>query len=381
MTSKERVYASLRGEIPDCIPTGEFSVDGDTAERILGRPTPYRSKYIFQQMLWDGRRDELADMLKRDIVELYAKLDCLDIINLACHAGGMLPPESYVPEKITRIDDTTWKDESDRIYKYSPQTQDIVMVEDPHCWDLDYTREYFENLAPERADDSQFEVIDEVIRAFPDRFLISPSGADIGLILLGGFERGLTEYLTNEDGMRAAYEFYVRQENALDETRIRPGTDAVIFQNDYCFNSGCFLSPSMLREFGLNPMKERVAHARKHVPFVFKHCCGNTNDILNFFAEIGIDCYQSVQRTAGMDLFSVHRDWGDRFAVWGGIDVESYLTGSVEAVRTQTQALLDYYGDGKPRLIAGSSHSIAVGARYENFMTYLEMIQTARSKA
>ena len=79
-------------------------------------------------MLWDGRRDELADMLKRDIVELYTKLDCLDIIDLACHAGGMLPPKSYVPEKITRIDDNTWKDAADRVYKYSPQTQDIVMV-------------------------------------------------------------------------------------------------------------------------------------------------------------------------------------------------------------------------------------------------------------
>ena len=35
---------------------------------------------------------------------------------------------------------------------------------------------------------------------------------------------------------------------------------------------------------------------------VFLHVCGNTWDLLDMFVEAGIDCYQSLQPEAGMDI-------------------------------------------------------------------------------
>jgi hypothetical protein len=46
MNSKERVLATLDGVIPDRVPLGEFPVDFDTVERIIGRETYLRAKTV-----------------------------------------------------------------------------------------------------------------------------------------------------------------------------------------------------------------------------------------------------------------------------------------------------------------------------------------------
>lgn len=378
MNSKQRVYAALRGEKPDKIPMGEFSIDFDVAEKILGRKTYYRAKARTQQMLWEGRRDELVDSLKEDIVELYKKLGCLDIVNLSCYAGGILPPRDYEPDPPKKIAEGVWEDKKGRIYKYSEQTADIVLIQDDRCWEEDFSPESFRDKKLTLPDESEFEVVDYVIeRLGAERFIISPSGADIGLLLLGGFERGLTEYITNEEGVRAAYEYYLKQENLNDSVRIRKGSDAVLFQNDYSYNDGCFIAPELFRRLGVPPMIERVKNAKKYVPFVLKHSCGNNQKLLDDFRTIGIDCYQGIQPTAGMDIFQVHREYAKYFACWGGIPVETYVSGTVEEIENIARELFQKMKE-ETRFIAGSSHSIVVGTKYENFMRYLEIAEKLR---
>jgi hypothetical protein len=56
MNSRERVLAVFRGQIPDRVPWGEFAVDFDTVERVIGRETFLRAKARSQIALWEGRR-------------------------------------------------------------------------------------------------------------------------------------------------------------------------------------------------------------------------------------------------------------------------------------------------------------------------------------
>ena len=44
MNSKERVLATLDGKIPDRVPIGEFAIDFDTVEKIIGHETYLRAK-------------------------------------------------------------------------------------------------------------------------------------------------------------------------------------------------------------------------------------------------------------------------------------------------------------------------------------------------
>ncbi|MGA2987668.1 MAG: uroporphyrinogen decarboxylase family protein [Terriglobia bacterium] len=56
-----------------------------------------------------------------------------------------------------------------------------------------------------------------------------------------------------------------------------------------------------------------------HLP-VFLHCCGRVYDYLDDLVEIGIDAYHPIQRTAGMDLATVKKKYGDRICLVGNID-------------------------------------------------------------
>ena len=107
MTSKERVTAALEGRIPDRVPWGEFAVDFDTVERIIGHETYLRAKAKSQIAFWEGRHDEVAESYRRDHIELHRRLE-LDIVTFPM-ATWEIPPESDdAPPR--RIDDSTWED-------------------------------------------------------------------------------------------------------------------------------------------------------------------------------------------------------------------------------------------------------------------------------
>ena len=79
MNSKERVLAALEGRVPDQVPIGEFAVDFDTVETIIGHETYLRAKAKSQIAFWEGRHDEVAESYLEDHIELHQKL-ALDIV-------------------------------------------------------------------------------------------------------------------------------------------------------------------------------------------------------------------------------------------------------------------------------------------------------------
>ena len=80
LTSKKRVDSVFAGQIPDRPVIGFFAIDSDTAGRILGRETYWRAKAKSQIGFWEGRRDEVVQSWIEDGIELYKKLDFVDIV-------------------------------------------------------------------------------------------------------------------------------------------------------------------------------------------------------------------------------------------------------------------------------------------------------------
>jgi hypothetical protein len=108
---------ALNHEVPDEIPFGEFAIDFDTVERILEHETYLRAKAKSQIAFWEGRRDEVVQSWKEDAVELYRKLDFIDIVHAGAMASSIAPPADYEPDPPRRIDDSTWEDREGRILK------------------------------------------------------------------------------------------------------------------------------------------------------------------------------------------------------------------------------------------------------------------------
>ncbi len=94
LTGKERMQAVMRGEIPDRVPWGEYAIDYDTVERIIGHETFLRAKAESTFAFWEGRRDEVVQSWREDLIALYRKLDFLDIVNIGAMCTAAAPPRA-----------------------------------------------------------------------------------------------------------------------------------------------------------------------------------------------------------------------------------------------------------------------------------------------
>ncbi len=367
MTSKERVLKTLNGEIPDRVPIAEFAVDFDTVEKILGHETYLRAKAKSQIAFWEGRHDEVAESYEKDHIELHEKLE-LDIVTFPM-ATWYIPPETDDPPP-KKIDDNTWEDKFGRIYKYSPITADITCVKDPVMEQKKFTREEFE-LDPEipKPDSRSWGIVDRVIKKFKDKkFICSPDGGEVGIVMLGGMERGLMELMENPEVVKAAADFLVKQQNAADDHFVHPDADGVLWGADFGFQSGPLISPKMFKDFFLEPNKARVKNLHEKFGVkILKHCCGNITPLLDMFIEIGYDAYQSIQASAGMDICQLKQDYGDKITLWGGVNLENIMSGTQEDVRNDVRLAMECAKPGG-KFIMGISHSVAVGSNYDNYM-------------
>jgi uroporphyrinogen-III decarboxylase len=372
MTSKERVKATLEGRVPDRVPYAEFAVDFDTVERLLGHETYLRAKARSQIAFWEGRHDEVAQSWLEDHIALQRKLP-LDIVTFPM-ATWELPPETGEPPP-RRIDAATWEDRDGRVFRLSEATQDITCVHDPVRDAHVFTAAEFEGPEgePPRRDERSWKILDTVIQTFKaEKYICGPSGGSVGIVLLGGMERGLLELGANPEAVRAATRALVRRQNAADEVFIHPDSDAVMWAEDLGYKTGPLIGPAMFRDLFLEANKERARSVKvKHGKRIFKHCCGNVNLLLDFFIEIGFDAYQSIQPTAGMDICRLKKDYGDRITLWGGVAVEHLVGGTPAEVRADVRRAMACAKPGG-RFILGASHSVAVGTRYDNYMALLD---------
>jgi len=378
MNGRERVLAALEHRPVDRLPMGFFAVDYDTVSRVLGRETFLRAKAKSQIALWEGRRDEVAQSWREDAIEFYRKMEMIDIIPVGAMASSVLPPADYEPERPEKLDDNTWRDRQGRIYRYSGKTADITCIEDPVLAAKQFTPEDFPVPGEiEPPDESCFEVVDAVIEAFRgERFVIGPSGREASMILLGdNYERGLLEFAVNPETVRAAHLQALAAGALEDKYYIRPGQDAVLWGMDFSCNNGPMISPDTFQQYCLPNIKERVNQVHSRGLKVIKHACGNNTLLLDYFVEAGYDCYQSIQTSANMDIESLYRRYGDRLAVWGGVMVEHLIAGSPEQVRADVERAFRIATGGRGGFILGTSHSVAVGTQYDNFMTMMETAQ------
>jgi hypothetical protein len=123
MTSKKRVHAAVQHREDDRVPVGEAYVDYPVIEAVLGRQTFYRSHAHEVQAHWEGRRDEVVDGQKRDIVE-FVRRTGLDILPV-----WRVPPRNQVIEAPRQLTADTWEDRTGNILKLVPETEEFVIVQ------------------------------------------------------------------------------------------------------------------------------------------------------------------------------------------------------------------------------------------------------------
>ncbi|HID06034.1 MAG TPA: hypothetical protein EYP10_02685 [Armatimonadetes bacterium] len=364
MTGKERVLRALAHTEPDRVPVMEYIFEHGIIEQVLGRPSYWRGHFKEIRAYWEGRRDEVVESQKRDVVDFVRELN-LDGVTVT-----MVPPKGFAPEPLQQLDENTWRDWRGNLYRYSPLTEDLMLMA-PNALE---PQKPPENMwePPEQIDPSEFELIDHVVEELGrTHFIIARIGRRATLSYPNpfGMEKWLLRLIDNPDGEREARIKSAENARWIIDMLFERGVDTVFLEADYGSSTGPMMSPQMFRDVILPGLKVLCGHVKRHNAPVIFHSCGKNRPLLDMFIEAGIDCYQSIQPEE--DIVQLKHDFGDRLALWGGINIDTLVRGTPEQVRREVRdAILGCKSGGG--FILGASHSLMTGTKAENYLAALD---------
>lgn len=133
--------------------------------------------------------------------------------------------------------------------------------------------------------------------------------------------------------------------------------DGVWYYEDMGFKERPFMSPAMYAELIQPAHKRTISYAHSLGVPVVMHSCGMVEKLLPGMVDAGIDCLQVIEIKAGMDLLRIHKDYGDRLSLMGGIDVRELYPNDLSRVDAELEKKIPIVKQGYGYTLH-SDHSI-----------------------
>ena len=131
------------------------------------------------------------------------------------------------------------------------------------------------------------------------------------------------------------------------------------------------MSPDMYRNI-IKPSHVYTMDYAKSVNLpVIMHSCGFVEPLLPDMIDAGIDCLQVIEIKAGMDLLKLHKLYGDKIALMGGIDVRALYTNDKEVIDKELESKIPIVKEGFG-FVAHSDHSIPHTVSLETYQYFIK---------
>lgn len=335
----DRMMTVLRraGE-PDRVPFFELFHDLPILEAVMGRPAPQEGD------AWRSFRIEFMSGLGYDYVNGY-------------HTFGFPGVESLV------TDDTAEQSRGKRGWQ------------DEHGGPIT-SWEDFETYPWPEIKDASFEDIERLAEMVPDGMKVTttlPGGILENLCRLMGYEPLCYALIDDPNLVQAVVDKIGEAELAM--YRVLCDFDhvgALWLNDDLGFKTQTMIGPDHLRRFVFPWHKRLVEYAHARGKLVILHACGNLREVMeDLIEDVGIDAKHSFE-DAIQPVAEFKRQYGDRVAALGGIDVHVLAASTEDEVRAYTRRVIEQCAPGGGWAL-GSGNSVANYIPVQNFLAMLEV--------
>ena len=229
------------------------------------------------------------------------------------------------------------------------------------------------------ASELSFETITETKKKNPDKAIIA-------YITHAGFFkathlRGLEKFMEDLGGEPEIAEAIIRKVTdylfpAVEKLCKEAGDSFDIFYiaDDFCTALGPMISPNMFREY-IKPYLTRMASiVHAHGKKMLLHTCGSVRVLLPDVIEAGVDMLEPIQTSAvGMEVEGLKRDFGDKIAFYGSIDLINVLSkGKPTDVRNEVLKNFRILGKGGGFIVGPGHTYIQPDVPLENILMMYE---------
>jgi hypothetical protein len=133
--------------------------------------------------------------------------------------------------------------------------------------------------------------------------------------------------------------------------------DGFVIWGDVAYKNNMFFSPDYWRRY-FRPWVEAISdYAHSKGLMVIYHGCGNVNQILDDFIEVGIDAYNPLEAKADLDAVELRRKYGRKLGMCGNSNIQVWETGDKELIRREVIRKLNAAKGGG--YIFQSDHSVS----------------------
>ena len=147
--------------------------------------------------------------------------------------------------------------------------------------------------------------------------------------------------------------------------------DGIWYYEDMGYKGTPFMSPAMYRELIMPGHIRTIDFAHSLGLPVIMHSCGFIEPLLPHMIEAGIDCLQVIEIKAGMDLLRIHKEFGDKIVLMGGIDVRKLYGNDLREIDEELEAKIPIVKQGYG-FVLHSDHSIPRTVDYETLRYFIE---------
>ena len=330
-----RLEAALNREEADRVPFFEAEIALPIQEYILGREI-------------NSARDEIAFYVR-------AGYDYVPVL-----------PPFFTPRLMrTASDETGELDEGDRERAWITESEGLIK-----------SLADVEAFPWPKAEEVDFSSFHEIAELLPPKMktigMLSPAAVFGNSSQAMGLQNFSYALYDNEPLVAALFEIigatYVEIARRLVQV---PRLGAVFMSDDLAHTGGCLVSPKVYRQY-VFPWYRRIGDILEGagLPFIF-HSDGKLIEVLDDLSACGITAIHPIEPQA-MDIVEVKRKYGDRFCIFGNIDLDYTLPrGTPEEVTALVKKRLKELGPGGGYGLS-ASNSIPDYVKPENYRAMIE---------
>lgn len=230
-----------------------------------------------------------------------------------------------------------------------PNERDVILNEyTDHLIDLYYNKlEYSSFMLPwAGSEETTLDTLRLLRKKIGDTAMIHTHG-DGTFALPDGNEMYAFSYRIADDWDGLIEEARQKAENAIERNKIYAdaGVDLFVLCDDYCYNSGPYISPAMFAELITPFLAHIIEETRKLGVYTIKHTDGNIMPILDQLIDCKPHAIHSLDPMAGVDIAEVKRLTAGKVAICGNVNCALMQTGTDEEVIESCRYAMD---SGKP---------------------------------
>lgn len=337
MTSRERFLTAVNLGTPDRVPLFDFLFQEPLYEVLLGhRPGAYNGPDAL----------ELAKLLRHDAIW----------VPLAGFQG-------YAPEW---INGTTYRDEWGTVFTKSEVSWPIDSPIDYPIKNRDDFKAY---RCPDPTLPGRDTELRQTIANNVDSQLAITCGVQGPLTtawLLMGFENICYSLYDDPDLLESVFALSNEFFKKAAKIAVDCGVDGIWVSEDLGDSRSTFFQKDLYIKHFYPYFTDLVDYVDSLGVPVLLHSCGRVYEYLDLIAKTKVKSIHPLQRTAGMDIRRVKKEYGNRFCIIGNIDSSGTLPyGTPEEVREEVRDAIAAGAPGGGYILA-SDHSLHDGISYRN---------------